>query len=110
MSISNRDKNNNRKGWLGILQQVGQQSSVNQIRGAQVAGATGAGVPQHVTNVSTSVATASPGQTSTVTVSFRRNPSDANFSGVDVFVKGYQGSSTPTRLCERNRQPASVHP
>lgn len=82
-------------------------AGINQIRGIAQAGAIGAGIPQHVTNISVSIANASAGTTSTVTVTFRRDPSDKNFSGVSVFAKGYQGNQTPLQVASSTDSPVS---
>jgi hypothetical protein len=80
-------------------------SGISQIRGINRSGATGAGIPQHVTNVSTSMANASAGSTSTISVTFRRDPTDVNFNGVTVWVKGYQGNQTPTQVASGTDSP-----
>lgn len=87
------------------LAQTGGQNNVNQIRGINRQGSTGSGIPKHVTNVSTSIANASTGSTSTITVIFSRDPSDANFSGVTVFVKGYQGNPAPVQIASGTDSP-----
>ena len=84
--------------FRGVLSRVRSQSGINQIRGTNVAGSTGSGIPQHVTNVSAVMANASTGATSTVTVTFNRNPADSAFAGVNVLVKGYQGNQTATQI------------
>lgn len=87
------------------LLKVTSQSGINQIRGVNRAGATGAGIPQHVTNLSASVANASVGLTSAVALTFRRDPSDPNFGGVTVWAKGYQGNQSPTQVANGQDSP-----
>lgn len=81
------------------------RAGVNQIRGNNVAGTTGAGIPKQVTNVAATVARASAGTTSTVTVTFHRDPTDKSFSGATIFVKGYQGNQTPTQIASGSDSP-----
>ena len=57
-------------------------AGVSQIRGTTVSGSTGAGIPKHVTDIGTAMSNASTGSTSTVTVTFRRDPTDKAFAGV----------------------------
>lgn len=80
---------------------------VSQIRGINIAGSTGSGIPKHVTDVSTSMANAQTGSTSTVTVTFRRDPADKTFGGVTVYVKGYQGNQTPVQIAQSSDSPLS---
>jgi len=68
------------------------RTQVNQVKGIGQNNALGAGIPKQVSNVQVSVANAQAGATCTVTVLFRRDPTDKTFSGVNVFVKGYQGN------------------
>jgi hypothetical protein len=72
---------------------VSVSSPINQIRGISAATSTGAGIPKQVTNLSASMATASKGTTSSITVQFHRDPSDSAFGGVNVYIKGYQGNN-----------------
>jgi hypothetical protein len=76
---------------LGTLLPVGNQ--VSQIRGGAVAGSTSGGIPNHVTEVSARVSAASSGNTSTVTVTFHRDPSDPNFSQAKILIRGYPRQS-----------------
>src|SRR5438270_10408007 len=69
-------------------------NSLNQIRGISAAGVLGAGIPKQVTNVVASIAPANSGSTSVVTVTFRRDPTDASFSTAQVYVRGYNGNSS----------------
>lgn len=73
-------------------------SPLNQIRGVSAKNSTGAGIPRHVTNVSASISAAAKGATSTVTVKFSRDPSDTSFSGVNVFVRGYQANNSNVQV------------
>lgn len=80
--------------------------AVNQIRATTVNGSTGTGIPKHVTNVQTAMANAAAGATSTVTVTFQRDPTDTAFAGVQLFVKGYQGNQTPVMVAQSTESPA----
>jgi hypothetical protein len=80
-------------------------SGINQIRGINRSGATGAGIPQHVTNVNSGIANAQAGSTSTVTVTFRRDPTDVNFGGVVVWMKGYQSNPSPVQAASGSDSP-----
>lgn len=81
------------------------RTGVNQIRGNNPATATGAGIPKQVTNVTAAVANASSGATSTVTVTFQRDPTDTAFAGVTVLVKGYNGNQIPTQVASGTDSP-----
>ncbi len=83
------------------------RSGINQIRGVTVAGATGNGIPKHVTDVGAKVANAQAGVTSSLTVVFRRDPSDAAFSGVNVLVKGYQNNQSPVQVAAATESPVT---
>lgn len=65
---------------------------VNQLHGIASSNALGAGIPKQVSNVQASVANAQTGATCTVTVLYRVDPTDKNFAGVNIWVKGYQGN------------------
>ena len=65
---------------------------INQLHGQNTSNATGAGIPKQVSNVRASVANAQTGATCTVTVLFSQDPTDKNFAGVAILVKGYQGN------------------
>jgi hypothetical protein len=83
-------------------------SPINQIRGIAANGSTGAGIPRHVTALSAAISNASKGATSTVSVSFRRDPSDLNFGGVNVYVKGYQGNNSFVKIAGGSDSPVTV--
>src|ERR1700757_994291 len=70
----------------GFTEMIIGRNKINQLRGIGINNATGAGIPQHVTNISVSIANAQTGSTSAITVQFRRDPSDVAFSGVTVYV------------------------
>jgi hypothetical protein len=80
-------------------------AQVNQIRGIGVLNAKGAGIPAQVSNVAASVANASTGLTSSVTVTFSQNSSDKNFSQALVLVKGYQGNPSPVQVASGTSSP-----
>ncbi len=90
-----------------VLSQAVGPVGVNQIRGINVAGAVGSGIPKHVTNTGVSIANGQTGATSAVTISFRRDPSDTSFNGVNIWVKGYQGNSTPTQVASGADSPTT---
>src|SRR6266478_87655 len=77
---------------LGTLLPVGNQ--VSQIRGGAIAGSTLGGAPARGQEVHASVAPASSGNTSSVSVTFHCDPSDVNFSQAKVYVSGYQGNKS----------------
>lgn len=83
------------------------RAGVNQIRGINQAGATGAGIPKQVTNVFVTVANAQTGSTSAVTVVFHRDPSDKNFAGVYVWVRGYQQNPAPVQIASSADSPVT---
>ena len=89
------------------LTAVKSQNGLNQIRGIAGPKSTGAGVPRHVTNLSAVVKVASSGQTSTVSVCFHQDPTDSNFAGVNLFVKGYQGNQNPVQVVSSTSSPAT---
>ncbi|MGA9798580.1 MAG: hypothetical protein WBQ68_06205 [Terriglobales bacterium] len=66
---------------------------INQLHGIANTNATGAGIPKQVSNVQVSVANAQTGATCTVSVLFTQDPTDKNFAGVAILVKGYQGNN-----------------
>jgi len=82
-------------------------AGLNQIRGVNVAGSTGSGIPKHVTNVTASTANAIAGSTSTITLMFRRYPTDTAFGGVVIWVKGYQANQTPTQVASSSDSPVN---
>lgn len=84
------------------------QTKVNQIHGINPVDSTGAGIPKPVTNVSASIANASVGSTSTISINFQRNPSDKNFARVIILAKGYQGNNTPVQVGSGADSPATV--
>lgn len=84
------------------------QTKVNQIHGINPAGSTGAGIPKQVSNVQASLANASPGATSTINIRFQRDPSDKNFAGVVIYVKGYQGNNSPVQVGASKDSPCIV--
>lgn len=81
------------------------QTKVNQLHGINTAGSTGAGIPKQVFGVATSVIPSSSGMTSVITVTFQRNPSDRTFTGVVVFIKGYQGNQNPVQMAHSATSP-----
>lgn len=77
----------------GMLDANENATRINQLHGIATTNATGAGIPKQVSNVKASVANAQTGSTCTVSVLFSQDPTDKNFAGVAVLVKGYQGNS-----------------
>lgn len=82
-------------------------SPLSQIRGVAAKGSTGAGIPRHVTNVSSSIAKASTGATNAVTVTFSRDPADTSHSKVNVYVRGYQGNKSPVQIASGSESPVT---
>lgn len=78
--VSNLDSNSN-------------ATLINQLHAINTTNAIGAGIPKQVSNVQVSVANAQTGSTCTVTVLYRIDPTDKNFAGVNILVKGYQGNN-----------------
>ena len=89
------------------LADVRARSGINQIRGINNSGATGSGIPQHVTDVRVMMANAQTGSTSAVTVLFHRDPSDTAFSGVVVLAKGYQSNQSPVQIASSADSPCT---
>lgn len=82
-------------------------SPLSQIRGISAKGSTGAGIPKHVTNVAASTSNASTGTTNAISVTFSRDPSDTSHSKVNVYVKGYQGNSSPVQVASGSESPVT---
>jgi hypothetical protein len=89
------------------LNDAASRNGINQLRGLDSKGSLGSGIPKHVTNVGASVAQASTGSTSTVRVTFHRDPSDKNYSAAGVWVKGYQGNNNPVQVAQSYESPAT---
>jgi hypothetical protein len=89
------------------LNDAASRNGINQIRGLDSKGSLGSGIPKHVTNVGASVAQAATGTTSTVRVTFHRDPSDKNYSAAGVWVKGYQGNNNPVQVAQSYESPAT---
>lgn len=83
---------------VGMLDANENATRVNQLHGIASNNALGAGIPKQVSNVQASVANAQTGATCTVTVLYRQDPTDKNFAGVNVWVKGYQGNNQLVRV------------
>src|ERR1700733_7030217 len=77
----------------GMLQASSNATLINQLHGIATTNATGAGIPKQVSNVQVSIANAQTGSTCTVSVLYSIDPTDKNFAGVAILVKGYQGNS-----------------
>ena len=84
------------------------QSKINQLHGINPAGSVGAGIPKPVSNVGASVSNGSVGSTCTVNITFQRDPSDNNFAGVTIYVKGYQGNNAPVQVGASADSPCTV--
>lgn len=84
------------------------QTCINQLRGSTVSGSTGIGIPKQVSNVAVNMSGASKGSTSLLTVTFQRDPSDKSYSGVIIYVTGYQGNRTPTQVASGTDSPLNV--
>lgn len=83
------------------------RTQVNQIHGTTQNNANGTGIPKQVSNVQVSIANAQTGATATVSVLYRRDPTDAAFSGVNVWVKGYQGNSQLVQVASGTGSPCT---
>jgi hypothetical protein len=83
------------------------RNSINQIRGVNLKDSVGSGIPKQVTNVGATASSASTGTTSTVRVTFHRDPSDKNYSHAAVWIKGYQSNNTPVKATESSESPAT---
>lgn len=81
------------------------RTQVNQIKGVTQNNTTGAGIPKQVNNVQVSVANAQAGSTCTVTVLFRQDATDKAFSGVNVWVRGYQGNGQLVQVASGTQSP-----
>lgn len=90
------------------LLKVSSGAGLNQVRGINNTNSTGNGIPAQVTNISTSLANASTGNTSNLTITFRRDPSDVTYAGVTVWATGYQGSTAKTQLAAGVDSPINV--
>ena len=99
------DKSKNALGK--ILDRSGTNNSLNQIRGISAAGALGAGIPRHVTNVRASVSNANTGSTSVVTVTFRRDPVDSSYSTAQVYIRAYNGNPSNVLIASGANSPIS---
>jgi hypothetical protein len=83
------------------------KAAINQIRGVNISGSTGAGIPKPISDVKASVSNASTGLTSVVTVMFHRDPSDTAFGGVTILAKGYQSNNTAVQVGSSTDSPAT---
>lgn len=81
-------------------------TQVNQIHGTAPNNSIGAGIPKQVSNVQVSIANAQKGATCTIAVLFQRDPSDKSFSGVNIWVKGYQGNAQLVQVASGSSSPA----
>lgn len=88
-----------------VIPTVKSQGGINQLRGNAQNATTGQGIPKQVTNVSVSVANGAKGSTAAVSVLYQRDPTDKNFSGVTVFVKGYQGNNNAVQVAAGSNSP-----
>lgn len=83
------------------------RTQVNQLHGLAPNNVIGAGIPKQVSSVQVSMGNAQAGATSTVTVLFRRDSSDTAFSGVNIWVKGYQGNNQLVQVASGADSPAT---
>lgn len=91
------------------LLQVTSGAGLNQVRGINNDGSTGNGIPQHVTNVSSSTSRASAATTSTVTITFKRDSTDVAYAGVTVWAKGYQGNPSLVQIAAGVDSPVNIN-
>ena len=103
MAFGHKDKS--LRGLSRTLDKASTGASLNQIRGISTAGAQGAGIPKQVTNVTVSIAPASSGSTTAVTVLFHRDPTDANFSTANVYVRGYNSNPSNVQIASGATSP-----
>jgi hypothetical protein len=106
---SNKDNPNPTpsRGLGKILDRSGTAASLNQIRGVNISGSTGSGIPKHVTNVAASVSAANQGATSVVTVTFRRDPGDSSYNTSQIYVKGYNSNPQNVLIASGANSPIS---
>lgn len=83
-------------------------TKVNQLHGITSNNQQGAGIPKQVTNVQVSIANAATGSTCTISVLFKADPTDKSFSGVNIWVKGYQGNNNPVQVGSGTTSPTKV--
>lgn len=83
------------------------RNGVNQLRGQSQKNSQASGIPKQVTNVGASTSAAATGTTSTVRVTFHRDPSDKNYGAAAVWVKGYQGNNNPVQVAQSYESPAT---
>jgi hypothetical protein len=83
------------------------RNAINQLRGTDPKGSLGSAIPKQVTNVGAAISNGQVGTTSTVRVTFHRDPSDKNYSAASIWVKGYQGNSTPVQVAQSYESPAT---
>jgi hypothetical protein len=79
---------------------------INQLHGIANTDTNGAGIPKQVSNVQVSIANAQAGTTCTVSVLFSQDPTDKNFAGVAILVKGYQGNNQLVQVSSGVSSPA----
>lgn len=84
------------------------QTKINQLHGIAANNATGAGIPKQVTNPQVSIANANQGATCTVSILYKADPSDSSLSGVNVWVKGYQGNNNPVLVGSGTSSPTKI--
>jgi hypothetical protein len=84
------------------------QTKVNQLHGITFNNSSGAGIPKQVTNPQVSIANANQGSTCTVSVLFKVDPTDAAFSGINIWIKGYQGNSNPVLVGSGTASPTKI--
>lgn len=90
---------------LSPVDKVQVQYPSRQIRGIAPSGALGVGIPRHVSNVRAAAST--NGQTTLISVTFSRDPSDPNFDHVQVLAKGLNGSNNYTVVTSGKDSPLS---
>lgn len=90
-----------------VLLSVSLGNKVNQLHGIAGNNQIGAGIPKQVSNVRVSVANANTGSTCAITVLYNRDPTDTSFSGVNIWVKGYQGNSQLVQVASGTSSPCT---
>jgi hypothetical protein len=80
-------------------------TKINQLHGIASNNTTGAGIPKQVSNVRVSIANGQVGSTCTIAVLYQVDPSDQNFSGVNIWVRGFQGNQQLVQVASGTGSP-----
>jgi hypothetical protein len=80
-------------------------TKINQLHGIAPNNTTGAGIPKQVSNVRVTIGNAQTGATCTVSVLYSVDPTDSNFSGVNVWLRGYNGNAQLVQVASGTGSP-----